>query len=282
VRLDPGTYDYYASGSDDETTMRANRAAFERLALRPRWMVDVSTRDLSTTVLSQRWPMPVAVAPTALAGMAHPDGETGISRAAGRSGIPTTISTFSTTSIEAVARAATGPLWFQLYIYRNRDITQRLVERAEQAGYQALVLTVDVPVTSNRERDKRSQFRIPSNIVLANFTEFALDHVPDAAGQSSIIANAQAQLDPAVTWEAIDWLRTITRLPIWVKGNLRGDDATLAVEHGAAGVIVSNHGGRQLDTSPATIDVLPEIVCAVVVHCDILLDGGVRRGTDIV
>lgn len=281
-KLEAGTYDYYASGTEDEVTLRENRAAFDRIKLRPRWLTEVSSRDLSMVVLGQRWSMPVGIAPTALAGMAHPDGECGIARAAGQAGIGATISTFSTVALEDVAKVATAPLWFQLYVYRDRSVTRRLVERAENAGYQALVLTVDVPVTSKRERDRRSQFRVPPHIVLANFTEFALDQVPDTAGQSAIIAYAQALLDPSLTWEAISWLRSITQLPVLVKGILRGDDAALAVAHGAAGIIVSNHGGRQLDSSPASIEVLPEIVDAVGGQCEILLDGGIRRGTDII
>jgi 4-hydroxymandelate oxidase len=200
----------------------------------------------------------------------------------GAFGVPAIISTFSTTALETVARAATGPLWFQLYVYRDRAITRRLVERAEACGVQALVLTVDVPVTGKRERDRRAPLALPPGVTLANFAEFALDR-PDISGQTSaLIAYAQGQLDPSLTWEALDWLRGITAMPIWVKGVLRGDDAAEAIAYGAAGVIVSNHGGRQLDGATASLTALPEVVAAVGGRGEVLLDGGVRRGADVV
>jgi 4-hydroxymandelate oxidase len=196
------------------------------------------------------------------------------------------LSTLSTTPVEEVVAAATGPVWFQLYIYRDRGATRELVERVEAAGCQALVFTVDAPILGRRERDVRSGFTLPPELSVANMLaagQGALPAVGAGAGGSGLASYFASLLDPALTWADIDWLHSITRLPILVKGIVRADDARCAVvDHGVDGIVVSNHGGRQLDTAPATIDVLPAIAEAVDGRADILVDGGVRRGTDVI
>jgi isopentenyl diphosphate isomerase/L-lactate dehydrogenase-like FMN-dependent dehydrogenase len=191
-------------------------------------------------------------------------------------------STMATRSLEDIARAASGPLWFQLYVYRDRSISESLVRRAEAAGYQALVLTVDAPRLGYRERDLRNGFGLPPHLRMANFVE---DESSDVSrreqGASALAVHAAAMFDAGLTWEALTWLRGVTRLPVLVKGVLTAEDAMLAVEHGANGIIVSNHGGRQLDSAPATIEALPEVVDAVAGRCEVYLDGGIRRGTDV-
>ena len=278
-KLSKTIYDYFAGGADNGITLRENSTAFDRLQLLPRILVDVSKRDTSTTLLGGPIPAPIIIAPTALAGMAHPLAEVAIARAA--AGLPMTLSTLSSMRLEDVAGVATGPLWFQLYVYKDRAITRHLVERAEAAGYTALVLTVDVPVIGNRERDRRNNFKTPRRVTLKNLESFALDNVADTANESAIAAYVASQIDPSLTWADLDWLRSITRLPVILKGVLRADDAQRAYEHGTTAIIVSNHGGRQLDTTPAAVDVLPDIVHAAGDKLEIIVDGGIRRGTDV-
>lgn len=279
-RLPPDVFDYYAGGADDETTLRANRDAFGRYALRRRVMVDVSSVDPSIDLLGTRLPHPILLAPTAFQRLAHPDGETATVRGAGSTGALYVASTLSTTPLEEIAEAATGPLWFQLYVYRSREITAALVRRAEAAGYAGICLTVTVPVQGNRERDARNRFRLPASVSMANFDGLEQERMPDSAG-SGLEALIATQFDPSLGWDAIDWIRSITRLPVIVKGIVEGEDAALAVEHGAAGVIVSNHGGRQLDCEAGTLVALPGVVEAVAGRAPVLIDGGVRRGTDV-
>jgi 4-hydroxymandelate oxidase len=277
-------YDYYAGGAQDEVTLRENRAAYDRLALAYRVLVDVSRRDLTASVLGQPVAMPVLVAPTAFHRLATPEGELATARAAGAAGTVMILSTLSTSPIEAVVSAASGPVWFQLYVYRDRKATEGLVRRAEAAGCRALVLTVDAPLLGRRERDVRNRFSLPPGLTVANLLPEGYGEVPPAAADSGLAAYVASFLDPALTWRDVAWLRSITELPILVKGIVRPDDALRAAEAGAAGVVVSNHGGRQLDTAPATIDVLPEIVDALAGHghaIEVLMDGGIRRGTDI-
>jgi 4-hydroxymandelate oxidase len=282
-RLPRMAYDYYASGSDDERTLRDNEAAYGRLRLRPRALVDVGRRELETTVLGRSVAFPVLVAPTAFQCMAHPDGELATARAARDLGTLMTLSTWATSSLEEV-RGAAGPgcgLWSQLYVYRDRGLTRSLVERAEAAGYEALVLTVDTPFLGRRERDVRNGFTLPAGLRIANLASLEGDRLPQRQGESGLAAYVKELLDPTLTWKDLEWLRSITRLPIVVKGILRGDDAARAVEHGAAGVIVSNHGGRQLDGAVATVDALPEVVEGVAGRAEVYVDGGIRRGTDV-
>ena len=279
-RLPRLAYDYFASGAHDEVTLRENRAAFERLRLRPRVLVDVSARDGSTHLLGRRHEAPLLVAPTAFAKLAHPDGELAIARGATSAGVTMALSTLATTSLEDVAKAAGRPAWFQLYVFRDRGVTRELVGRAETAGYEALVVTVDAPLLGRRERDIRNRFVLPAGLFAENLLAEHLRHLP-AGADSGLALYVASLLDQSLTWADIDWLRSLTRLPVLVKGILRADDAARAVEHGVAGVVVSNHGGRQLDTAIAAVDALPEVVAAVDGRADVLLDGGVRRGIDI-
>ncbi|HWN66332.1 MAG TPA: alpha-hydroxy acid oxidase [Haliangium sp.] len=280
-RLSPLAWDYYASGANDEITLRENRAAFDRLAIHYKVLVDVSARSPGTRVLGHDVSMPLLLAPTAFHRLAHPDGELATARAAGAAGTIMILSTLSNTRIEDVVAAASGPVWFQLYVYRDRRVTQALVERVEAAGCQGLVLTVDAPLLGRRERDVRNRFHLPEGLMLENMLPVGLEDLPPGVQDSGLAAYFAALLDPALSWADVAWLRSITRLPLVIKGIVRPDDALRAVDCGASAVMVSNHGGRQLDTSPATIDVLPAIVEAVGARAEILLDGGVRRGTDV-
>ena len=265
-RMNPVYWDFYAGGSDDEVTLRANQADFARIRLRPRMLVDVTRCDTSTSVLG--WPIrkPILVAPTSLHCLAHPEGECATAQGAGEAGTLMIASTDATRPLEEIAQAARGPLWFQLYIYHSLEVARAMVQRAETAGYQAIVLTVDLPVVGNRERSKRHKTPMPPPpLIEANFAGVEED------GQEQV----------PVTWETVDWLRSITSLPILIKGILTAEDALLALEHGVSGIIVSNHGGRQLDGVVTSIEALPEIVEAVAGRCEIYMDGGIRRGTDI-
>ncbi|MBC7790156.1 MAG: alpha-hydroxy-acid oxidizing protein [Anaerolineae bacterium] len=281
-RLPPMIFGYYASGAHDEITLRENRACYERIALRPRVLTDVSQRDLSTTVLGARVPVPILIAPMAFQRLAHADGELATARAAARGGWGMVLSTLSTTPVEQVRAATSATLWFQLYVFRDREMTRTLVERVESAGCSALVLTVDTPILGRRERDVRNHFHLPADVSIAHTMPGDMQRLPVLEDDSGLAAHAHRMLDPSLTWRDIEWLGSFTRLPILLKGILRADDARLAVEAGAAGIIVSNHGGRQLDTAVATIRALPEIAQAVAGRAEILIDGGVRRGTDII
>jgi 4-hydroxymandelate oxidase len=283
--LNPKYWDYFQGGSDDEVTLRANREAYQRLRLRPRVLVDVSQCHYDTTVLGTPVSMPILVAPMAYHCLVHPEGECETARGVGSAQTIMTVSSFSTRSVEDVAQAATGPLWFQLYLYKERSISEELIRRVEAAGYQALVFTVDAPRLGNRERDRRNSFALPPGLNRANFLQEAnqadLEAHEQGLGVAGNAKHAQAVFDPALTWDIIAWLRSITSLPILVKGVLRADDAQRAVDHGVDGIIVSNHGGRQLDSSIATLDALPEVVAAVNGRCEVYMDGGIRRGTDV-
>ncbi len=283
-------WDYYSSGADDERCVKRNIEAFSEYELHYRVLVDVAKRDLSTTVLGHTLAMPILVAPTAFHGLAHPEGELASVRGAGDAGALFVLSTLSNTAVEDVVEAATGPVWFQLYVYRDRAATEALVRRVEQAGCQALVLTVDAPLLGRRERDVRNRFALPEHLFVQNMFAAGYETVsarghqgsPRLRPESGLAAYFAALLDPSLTWEVISWLRSITTLPVIVKGIVRADDAARAVQAGAAGVIVSNHGGRQLDAAPATIDVLERVVEAVAGRAEVLLDGGVRRGSDVI
>ena len=281
-RLAPMAWDYYASGADDEHCVARNCAGFERYHLHHRVLVDVATRELATRVLGERIAMPVLVAPTAFHRLAHEDGELATVRGAGDAGTLFVLSTLSNTAVEDVVAAASGPVWFQLYVYKDRGATEALIRRVEAAGCRALVLTVDAPLLGRRERDVKNRFALPPGLGVQNL--FAEGYAPlrAAEGESGLAAYFQTLLDPAMTWNVIEWLRSITKLPVIVKGIVRADDAATAIARGAAGIVVSNHGGRQLDSSPATIDVVARIADAVAGRGEILLDGGVRRGTDVI
>jgi 4-hydroxymandelate oxidase len=278
--LPPSVYDYYAGGAEDEVTLRWNRAAFQRYMLRPRVLVDVSRIDASVDLLGERLPFPVLLAPTAFQRLAHADGELATARAARTAGTILIASTLSTFPIEQIAAAA-GPVWLQLYVFRDRAITRALVERGEAAGCRAICLTLTVPVQGNRERDARNAFALPTDVEMANFVGLRQARFPDASG-SRLNAFIGREFDPSLSWEAVSWLRSITRLPIVLKGVMAPEDASLAVEHGASAVIVSNHGGRQLDGCEPTLLALPRVAAAVAGRIPVLMDGGVRRGADVV
>lgn len=277
--LDKAAYDYYAGGALDEITLRENHAAYDRIRLRYRVLAGIRDPDLRTSILGHAVAMPIAVAPTAFHKMAHRDGEVGSVTAAGGAGALFVLSGLSNTAMEEVFAAASGPRFFQLYIYKDREVTRELVRRAEAAGAQAIVLTVDTPVWGTREADVRNGFSLPPGLSVENLSPAGKSDFP--AGEGSGLAAYVAQmLDGGLSWQDLDWLCSITDLPVLVKGVCHPEDGRLAVEHGAAAVVVSNHGGRQLDGCPATIDVLPEVVAAVDGRAEVLVDGGIRRGSD--
>jgi len=280
-RMDPVAFDYYAGGAGDELTLSDNLTAFTRVKLRPRVLVDVSAIDTSTTLFGTRMNAPILLAPTALNRLGHPEGEVAAARAAGAAGTVMTLSTTASSSLEEVAAAASHALWFQLYVYKDREVTRDLVQRAERAGYQALVLTVDMPRMGRRERDLRNRFTLPPGVSMKNLETSGRLDAARWGSDSSFIQYVHDLLDPTLTWDAIAWLQSLTGQPILVKGIVNGADAVKAMAHGAAGIIVSNHGGRQLDGTIATIDALPDIVDRVRGRVPILMDGGVRRGSDV-
>lgn len=268
-RISHMAYEYVASGAADEITVRRNRQAFDELSLHPRPLRDVASVDTRVRLLSHDLPFPIVLAPTAYQRVVHPEGELGMAR--GARGALAIVSTGSNTPIEEIAAAASGPLWFQLYVQSDRGVTADLVRRVEDAGCQALVLTVDTPVIGVRDRQRRSRFRLPATA--------PTPHLHDLnSGRRTVLSPGRV----AVTWADVEWLRSFARVPLLLKGIMTGDDAARAAEAGAAGIVVSNHGGRNLDTLPASIEVLPEVADQAGGRLPILLDGGVRRGTDIV
>jgi 4-hydroxymandelate oxidase len=274
-------FDYVAGGADDEVSLRRNREAYGKWALRPRVLVDVSSCDTSATVLGQRVSMPILVAPTAFHGLVHPEGEIGTARGAAAAGTIMVVSAIATRTMEEIAAAIAAPRWFQLYVWKDREVTAELVKRAARAGYRAICLTVDTPLLGRREKDERNAFTLPPGIGIANVRPAGLDGMPDSEHGSAFAKYVKEMLDPAVTWRDLAWLRSLTSLPIVVKGIMTMEDAKIAVEHGVEGIVVSNHGGRQLDSTPATLDVLPEIVDVVRGRAEVFMDGGIRRGTDV-
>jgi 4-hydroxymandelate oxidase len=274
-------YDYFAGGAEDEASLAANRAAYSRYRFRFKVLSSVAQPDLACEILGERFTMPVQLAPTATQKMAHTDGEIAAARAAADAGVAYALSTLSTMSIEEVGAACAGSKWFQLYMYRDRGITIDLIERAAAAGYAAVMLTVDTPRLGRRERDFRNGFGLPEGMRYENLAG-ALTRTEGAeVGQSALSKYFTDQLDSWLSWKDLEWLVGHSRLPVMAKGVVRGDDARHAVGSGVRAVIVSNHGGRQLDYSIATLDALPEVVQAVARDVPVLVDGGVRRGTDV-
>ncbi len=273
--LEAGAHGYFAGGAGDERTLRRNVEAFSNWELRPRVLVDVSNVSTRTSVLDTELELPFLVAPVAFQLLAHPDGEAGMARAAAGAGTVMCLSSLTSTRPAQVAEAAPdGKRWMQVYLFRDRAVTHAIVEEAIEAGYEALLLTVDAPYAGRRERDLRTGFQVPA--------EIRAPAIEAAAGHRSLTPKEVFDLvDASITWDDLERLCNEFDLPILVKGLVTGEDAALAVEHGAAGVVVSNHGGRQLDNAPPTIDALPEVVEAVAGRIPVLLDGGIRRGTDI-
>lgn len=275
-------WDYYRSGSRDEITLRDSHTIFERIRLRFRVLAGVADIHTSTTVLGHEIALPVLVAPTAFHKLAAPEGEVATARGTGEAGTIFTLSTLSNTPVEEVCAATDAPVFFQLYVYKDRGATRALVDRAREAGVDALVLTVDAPVLGTRERDVRNRFRLPPGLEMPNAVAEPYRKIHASDRDSALAVWVAENLDSGLTWKDVDWLRNISELPVVVKGVVRGDDASLAVDHGASAVVVSNHGGRQLDTSITSIEALPDVCDGVDGHCEVWLDGGIRRGTDIV
>lgn len=277
--LTPPVYGFFAGAAGEESTHLANAAAFKQLLFRPRTLVPVSNVDTTTTIPNlPTLPVPIIIAPMAMQRMAHPEGEIAIASAAKKHAIPYTLSTYATSSIEQVASVA-GPRLFQIYVYKNRSITQRLLKRAANAGYSVVVLTVDVPRFGKRPRDKKHKFQLPDHLQLANFSDTRVTMRNNAP---TLLDELAKSVEDNLTPPDIAWISETSNLPVWVKGILRADDAIRAVDAGAAAVVVSNHGGRQLDGAVTGLYALPEIVKAVGKRVPVLVDGGVRCGEDVV
>ena len=275
-------YHYYIGGARDEVTLNANHKAWEKIWLHYRVLVDVQHRNAQTQILGRTTSIPILIAPTAFHGLAHQLGECETAIGAQRANSIYIVSTLSNRSLEDVARVSSGRLWFQLYVYRDRQLTQSLIRRAEDAGYEAIVLTVDAAEIGTRERDHRLGFHLPSELTLGNLQGTGKEHMEGVTDGSALSHYVRDQLDASLTWSDLKWLTEQTHLPVLVKGIVRADDATRAIECGAEGVVVSNHGGRQLDTAPPTALVLPSIVKAIGGRGVVLVDGGIRRGTDVI
>jgi 4-hydroxymandelate oxidase len=274
--VEAGAWDYIEGGSWDEVSLEENESAWFRYEFRPRVLIDVSRIDPSTTVLGRPAAMPLAIAPMAAHGLAHPDGELATARAAAAAGVPFTLSTTSSRSIEEVAAAAPDAVrWFQLYVQRDPGVTRSLVERAAAAGYQAIVLTADLPVLGYRDRDRRSGFNL--DVPLGNFENAGPSHAHHAEDGFEVLTE---RLDRSLTWDDLATIRSWSGLPLMLKGVMTAEDARLAVEHGVDHIVVSNHGGRQLDRTPAPIDVLEDVAGAASGE-SVWVDGGVRRGLDV-
>jgi isopentenyl diphosphate isomerase/L-lactate dehydrogenase-like FMN-dependent dehydrogenase len=275
-RLDPGAFGYYAGGAGDELALSGNVEAWRRLRLRPRVLVDVSEVTAATTVLGTPVSMPLLVAPTAIQRLAHPDGEEGMARAAAAAATVMCLSTLATaTPADVAAAAPDGARWFQLYVFRDRGVTRSFVEQAVEHGYGAIVLTVDAPRLGRRERDFRTGFRVPEEIVVPSMAALG-------GWEGATPLELLGAIDPALTWGTLDELRALSRLPLVLKGIQTAEDADLACEHGVDAIVVSNHGGRQLDAVAPTAELLPEIVEAVGGRIEVYVDGGIRRGSDVV
>jgi 4-hydroxymandelate oxidase len=280
LAMEPAAFDYVAGGSWDEVSLAENEAAWLRRRLRPRVLVDVSRIDASTSMLGRATALPVAIAPMAGQGLAHPDAEIAVARAAAAAGVPLILSTMSTRSIEEVARAVPdGTRWFQLYTQADPGRTRELVQRAEAAGYGALIVTVDLPVIGYRERDRRSGFDLVGPH--GNFARLETGATHAGGVHADGFSQLEADILTGLSWDDLATIRGWSALPVVLKGIMTAEDARLAGEHGVDAIIVSNHGARQLDRVQAPIDVLESVVAAVGAHTEIWVDGGVRRGLDL-
>jgi isopentenyl diphosphate isomerase/L-lactate dehydrogenase-like FMN-dependent dehydrogenase len=275
--LDEGSFGYFAGGSGDEHTLRANLEAFDLWRLRPRVLVDVTSVTTAVNVLGHEISMPIITAPVAYQRMAHPDGEVAVARAASAVGTIMSLSSFATSTLADVAAAApSGQRWFQLYWHPDRGVTQALLDQARETGFSAVLFTLDVPsILGRRERDLRTGFELRP--------EYRIETYGSALGDLGALTPALAAelIDPRLTWSDLEWLHDAAKLPVLAKGVLTAEDAVLAADHGCAGVVVSNHGGRQLDRCVASLEALPEVVEAVGDRVEVLLDGGIRRGTEV-
>jgi 4-hydroxymandelate oxidase len=280
-KMSPMAWQYINGAAADELTLRWNREAYQRLRIKPRVLVDVSQLDTRITLFGQEHAFPILLAPTSYHKLVHPEGELATVRGAGAAGTTMVLSSFATTSVEEVTAAAKAPVWMQLYAQTDHGFTRDLVQRAEAAGCHAICLTVDTPVIGTRYFEQRIHFGLPPG----------MDR-PNLRGLAGLSSNASHRpremeiysgiLDAALTWKDVEWLRSFMKVPLLLKGVLNPDDADRAVKMGVAGIIVSNHGGRNLDTVPATIDALPQVADKVAGRAPVLVDGGVRRGTDVI
>ena len=280
TKLSKEVCDYYEGGALDEITLRENTAGWERLKLYYHVLAGVGDRKLTTTVLGQKISTPIIVAPTAFHELACAEGEIATAKAAKAAETAFILSSLSNTAMESVFAAAASPRWFQLYIYKDRAVTQALVQRAEAAGAEAIVLTVDAPGLGTRERDVRNRFTLPEGLCVENLSPLGKGKMP-VVGGSGLAAYVRDNFKSDLGFDDLDWLCGRTKLPGVVKGVCRGDDARHVLEHGAKAIVVSNHGGRQLDTAPATCEVLLHIVDVVGDRCEVYVDGGIRRGSDV-
>ncbi len=278
-------WEFFNGAAADEITMRWNREAYQRIRLKPRILVDVSKLDTRVKLFGQEHSHPIILAPTAYHKLAHPEGELATARGAGDAGATMVISSMATTSVEDIARVAKGPLWFQLYFQADHGFTKEMVQRAEAAGCRAICITVDTPVVGARNREERVKFQLPANLELPNLRGLKVngeDMLKHAAGHEAAPGSIySAMLDPAMTWRDMDWLLATAKVPVLFKGVLNPDDADHAVKAGVAGIMVSNHGARNLDTVPATVDALPLVAEKVAGRVPVIVDGGIRRGTDV-
>jgi L-lactate dehydrogenase (cytochrome) len=304
-RLPRGVFDYIDGGAEDERSLANNSAAFARIEFRPRVLREVGDVDPSTTLLGRPLPFPLVLAPTGYTRVADPQGELAVARAAERAGLPYSLSTMATRSIEDVAAVSNGRKWFQVYTFRDRGLVKDMIGRAAGAGYEAIMPTVDLAVLGQRDRDVRRGFTMPPKLGLGTlldgaihpgwtwafaraepieFANVARRRVPDRAGAApvSMAAFANMKFDPNLSWRDIEWMRSIWDGPMIIKGIQCVEDAVLAAEHGVEAIALSNHGGRQLDTSPAPVDLIAPVLDAVGDRLEIICDGGVRRGSDIV
>lgn len=302
-RLPRGVFDYIDGGAEDEITLDANTEAFHRARFRPRVLCDVADVDITTTLLGKPLSLPLVLAPTGFTRIADPAGELAVARAAARAGIPYALSTLGTQSIEEVAGVASGRFWFQVYMWRDRGLVAEMIARAQSAGFEALCLTVDTAVLGKRERDVRRGFTLPPKLGLGTvldgvahpgwtwrflrsepiiFANVAGADVGDGTEAVSLAEYVGRQFDPGVTWSDVDWLRSMWKGPFLIKGIQTVDDARIAADRGADAIVLSNHGGRQLDTAPATLDLVAPVTEAVGDRVEVICDGGIRRGSDIV
>ncbi|HXN98084.1 MAG TPA: alpha-hydroxy acid oxidase [Candidatus Acidoferrales bacterium] len=270
-------WEYVTAGAGDEITVRWNQEAFQRIRLKPRVLVDVSKLDTRVTLFGEEHAFPILLAPTAAQKLMHADGELATARGAGATGTAMVLSCFAGTSLEDVAAVAKSPLWFQLYVQPDHGFTRALVQRAEAAGYRALCLTVDTPITGARNRETRAAVKQPP---MPNLKGFAGADGGDRLHTGSLEVFSSV-LDAALSWKDVEWLRSVSKIPLVLKGVMNPDDADCAAKSGVAGIIVSNHGGRNLDTLPPTIEALPQVVDKVAGRMPVFVDGGIRRGTDV-
>jgi isopentenyl diphosphate isomerase/L-lactate dehydrogenase-like FMN-dependent dehydrogenase len=279
AKLPGTTFDYVETGTMDQVTLRENTAAFQRLKLLPPVLSGVAATDLTTTALGVKLSLPIMLAPVAAQRMYHPQGALAAARAAAAVGTIFGTSSSATNSVEEIAAASPGSKWFQLYVPKDRTIARRLVERAEESGYKALIVTVDLGEW--KDADRRNQFTLPPDMMRKHLRDLGYTSVTDAMTPAEMAVFSRENTDLTFSWNLFEWLRSVTKLPLIIKGVLRPEDARRAVDLGLDGIVVSNHGGRRLDGMPASIEMLPQVVAAVDGRAEVFLDSGIRRGTDV-